>query len=225
MKMLTIIVNSTKKYANKTLPILIESFQKYKKDYNPNIIFIIGGYDEYKVRKMASYTFIEVDNNTIDYTGLIAILEYPILTNEHFLYIHDTIVIGETFFERVSKLPEIPTNTTVSFQYPSSFIGIYSTNVLTKFKEYILNMKNKDYSNMALQRIKHECVLGEDSIFRMNHENHLFFPTKSEPKWGTTVNIYTDDIPRLPEYYSDLDFLKYKATWGRNDTYTYSITP
>jgi len=222
--MLPIVVNSTKKYADITLPLLFESFEKYKGDYKPEIIVIIGGYDAVTVRKLESYTIIEVDNNTIDFTGLIYILENDIIKQEHFLYIHDTIVVGETFFIRHANLPPIPTNTTVSFQFPSSFIGIYSINTLHKFKNEILALKNKDYSEDSIKNIKHTCVLQEDYIFRLNISNHLFFPTKPDPKWGTTVNIY-NGAPRLQEYYADLDFNKYKATWARCDDLNYNIVP
>ena len=222
--MIPIVVNSTKNYANKTLPLLLESFEKYKKDFNPEIIIIIGGFDEFNLRKQGNYTFIEVDNNTIDYTGLIAILENNIINEEHFLYIHDTMIIGEQFFDRLYNLPKVPTNKTVSFQFPSSFIGIYSKNVLENFKDNLFKIKNSDYQDKTLKYIKHQCVIGEDSIFKMNIDNHLFFPTKPEPKWGTTVNIYSD-IPRLPEYYADLDFYKYKATWARCDDLSYKNNP
>ena len=143
--MFPIVVNSTKKYANSTLPLLLESFEKYKGSYNPEIIVIIGGYDKVTVRKLNSYTFIEVDNNTIDYTGLIYILENDIIKQEHFLYIHDTIIVGESFFTRHANLAPIPTSATVSFQFPSSFIGIYSKNVLHKYKDYLLGLKNKEH--------------------------------------------------------------------------------
>jgi hypothetical protein len=222
--MFPIVVNSTKKYANSTLPLLLESFEKYKGSYNPEIIVIIGGYDKVTVRKLNSYTFIEVDNNTIDYTGLIYILENDIIKQEHFLYIHDTIIVGESFFTRHANLAPIPTSTTVSFQFPSSFIGIYSKNVLHQCKDYLLGLKNKDYSDDTIKRIKHKCVLEEDSIFKMNINNHLFFPTKPDPKWGTTVTIY-NGVPRLPEYYADLDFNKYKATWARCDDLNYNVVP
>jgi hypothetical protein len=222
--MLPIVVNSTKKYANTTLPLLLESFEKYKKEYNPEIIIIIGGYDAVTVRKLNSYTIIEVDNNTIDFTGLLYILENDILKQEHFLYIHDTIVVGETFFIRHANLPSIPTNTTVSFQFPSSFIGIYSKNVLQKFKDELIALKNKDYRETTIQKIKHQCVISEDYIFRLNISNHIFFPTKPDPKWGTTVTIY-NGVPRLPEYYADLDFYKYKATWARSDDLKYNLVP
>jgi len=228
MDKLTIVINSTKTYAHITLPPLIEMIKKFNPGFR--VLVVIGNHDIKRVASVEDYiTYVESDNNSLDYTGIITILEEPqILLTEWFLYLHDTIELGPTFFNRLLNcyLPEYnPENskniTSVSFRFPSANLGIYNINCIKRLKPAILQLKNKD--NSILQELKSLSIVVEDGIFRMNMQEHRFFMTPPEPKWDEpTVDKYNTGVKRLKEYYPDLDLWKFKASFALSYTYTMS---
>ena len=79
---------------------LLESFKEVQCIYE--IIVVIGGYYDvpgYKVFKQNDITYIHCNHNSIDFTGLIALLElYNDNVDEYYTYLHDTCKIGKNFF-------------------------------------------------------------------------------------------------------------------------------
>jgi len=224
---LSIVINSTKNYAPITLPPLFESFKNAPGHDEVDIIVIINGFDHFKIYpKVKNYTFVETDNNSFNYSGLITVLENPeILATEHFLFMDDTSKVGPQFFQCLENIPEISAKHTVSSPFPSAYVGIYSKTALKTHSNHLLQFKNKDYSEKALQVLKHKTVLYEDSLFRENAGNHLFFPRKSEPHWGKDHDVYKTGVARMPEYYPDLDLTRFKGTWSRHDALDYTVLP
>jgi hypothetical protein len=229
MDIITIIINSTKSYAPITLPPLLHTLIQYNPGFN--ILVIIGDCLEKRIVSQVNFlTIVETDNNSLDFTGIITLLEKPeLLTTPWFLYLHDTIGIGSTFFQCLLDLNltdsyEDETNkiTTISFQFPSANIGLYHKNVIERLKPAILQLKNTN--NSILQELKSLSIVTEDAIFRMNMQEHSTFPTKSIPNSENELeDPYKTGVKRLKEYYPDLDFWKYKASYSL--AYTYTMKP
>ena len=72
-----IVINS---HINGTIALdhLLESMKLYKEFNEYEIIIIIGGYyknNNYEIKKVDNLTYIYCNHNSIDFTGLIALLE------------------------------------------------------------------------------------------------------------------------------------------------------
>lgn len=225
MDRITLVVNSCKTYSTIALPKLLESLNKYNPGFK--VVVVIGGCSTPTPPVvMGNYTIVETRNNSIDLTGFIGLIEEDIKLTPLFFYIHDTTEVGPGFFpalERYSVLPDGVTS--ASFQFPSCYIGIYSTSLLDKFKNEIFSLKNMDESSTTLRKLKDLLIDQEDKLFKLNIQNHAFFPTKPIPNWGTTDDIYKCGIQRLREYYPDFDFTKFKGSWAKRADLSYPITP
>jgi hypothetical protein len=195
------------------------------------VLIIIGDYPEKRVVfDENNIKIVETDNNSIDYTAMITLLEQPeILTTDWFFYIHDTVQFGSQFFNRLNHIMKgviekckTTKITTVSFNFPSSNNGIYHKYVINRLKPAILKFKNTD--NSILQELKSLFVATEDAIFRMNMQEHVFFPTAIDVGWQRPrPDFYNTGKTRLTEYYPDLDIWKFKATFGLAYTYVLEV--
>lgn len=218
----TLVINSCFAYANKTLPPLIKSIIEFNPGFN--VIIVVGGAPSSSL-KMAvdrNIVIMEVTHNSFDFTAFIALLEMnlQLLTTPFLFFMHDTVIIGPKFFSTLLSIQVPESITSISFQHPSSNIGIYHRSVLHKFNDTILRFKNSKSDHESLNELKHLHVVIEDLIFRLNTKSHRFFPTKSIPNWGSTEDPYNSGTQRIKEYFPDLDFYKWKATWALADTYT-----
>ena len=104
---------------------------------------------------------------------------------------------------------------------PSMNIGIYALNYLIQNKSYILSLKNIDYSNEALQRVKANGVIDEDYLFKnsinkLNINNYL-------KNTEVVSEIQYFGKKRNREYYPQLGIIKYKANYTQATEYIITI--
>lgn len=220
---LTIVINSCKSYENITLPRILGSL--FKNNPGFPVLVISGGHDSFRtVISHPPLTIVETDINSFEYTAFITLSENPqLLKTDWILFLHDTIGIGDTFFQRVQSL-QLPTDaTTVSFRFPSANIGLYHKSIFEKDKHVLKILKNKDCSQDMLNSYKSFTIVTEDAFFRMNMGRHLFFPNPSVPLWDSgTTDPFNTGTQRIKEVFPDLDCWKFKASWALKDTYTLS---
>ena len=108
MVQINICVNSTKFFSEKTIPILLNSL--LDSGINSENIFVIeGGYDERIITKEKNYTHIQTNQNSLEYTGLIDIVEYE-LKSDYWFNIHDTCKVGKNFKEQNEYLKTVGIN-------------------------------------------------------------------------------------------------------------------
>ena len=218
-----VIINSNVNYYDKTCIALIDSLVKYgvKKG---DIILMVGGYS--KIEKF-NYYGVEsyfLDNNSIDYTAFIGILELN-LTNDidYFFYIHDTTVIYSNKFANVFYKYPVKKRYAYSIgTFISMNIGFYSKESLIKSKTLIMNTKNTDYSQEAIYNSK---VLGfemEDAIFKNNFKyRKTIFSGYSFPIVNKTIYVGQE---RIEENFKQLGILKYKANSNHLGKYRTTLT-
>ena len=144
MTKINIVINSNKKFT-KALEHLLQSLKKCEEYNNYNIIVVIGGYyelDSYVISNDRNIMYIKANHNSIDFTGLISILENIELFNcTHFFYMHDTCAVGEKFLKILNDV-DIYSVTTYKIKLRSSMnIGIYSTQIIKKFETFLLSVK------------------------------------------------------------------------------------
>jgi hypothetical protein len=207
-----IVINS---HINGTIALdhLLESMKLYKEFNEYEIIIIIGGYyknNNYEIKKVDNLTYIYCNHNSIDFTGLIALLELYSQSNEHYLYLHDSCKIGSRFYE---KLNTIETNNVSSIKINKNFsmnMGIYSQEIINKFNDFLLSKKNTD----ELKCMDFKINSNEDHIFK-NDPNNLLLENYNNWIYYGPVDYYKTGTMRIVEYYPNLDLYKIKANWGQ----------
>lgn len=217
-----IIINSNINYYEKTCATLIDSLIKYgvvKED----IILMIGGHTQIEKSYYHGVETYFLDNNSIDYTALIGILETGLVDKiDHFFYIHDTTVINSKRFSSVFYKYPLKSNFTYSIgTFISMNIGFYSKGSLLKCKDIILSAKNTDYSYQAVYNSKALGVEMEDAIFKKNCEFHkTIFGGYSMPTIKQTIYVGQN---RIEESFKYLGILKYKVNKNISDNFIISL--
>lgn len=215
-----ICVNSTKNYSEKTLPIIIPSL--IDSGIDPEDIFVFeGGHDKRSVIKKDTYTLIQTDNNTIDLTGLIDIVENE-LESDYWFYIHDTCKVGPKFKELLYNIPESFPDKIALTVHPSMNIASYKYSYLMRYKDKLLKVKNKDYSEKKLKKLKEWSIHCEDLILHKPHQNgmgmigiHSDTIEFYNPELSNRIELENENwyggVKRIIEYYPQLDLYKSKA--------------
>lgn len=218
-----VIINSNVNYYEKTCIALINSLVQYgiKKE---DIILMVGGYS--KIEKFY-YHGVEsyfLDNNSIDYTAFIGILDLNLTNNiDYFFYIHDTTVLYSNKFANVFYKYPVKKQYTYSIgTFISMNIGYYSKESLIISKNLIISAKNIDLSQEAIYNSK---VLGfemEDAIFKNNLKfSKTIFSGYSFPIVNDTIYLGQE---RIQENFKLLGILKYKANSNHLGKYRTTLT-
>lgn len=212
-----IVINSNKNFTI-ALDKLMDSFRNLKEFKDFEFIICIGGFYElpsYVLEQNENITYIKCNHNSIDFTGLITLLEF--LPNEvgHFFYLHDTCVVGENFLKYLQDLDLNGITTMRIFRKSSMNIGIYSFDIICKFKEFLLENKNTD--DTRVQYFKNKGVDDEDFIFK-NDDNNKIYRNQCYPTDIKFERYYGGALRRI-EYYKEVDLYKIKANWRRKTDY------
>jgi hypothetical protein len=207
-----IVVNSHTK-SSIALQHLLESL-KENDDTNYDIIVIVGGYydlDDYEIIKGENITYIHANHNSIDFTGLITLLELYSDIDEHYIYLHDTCKVGNNFY---NKLKSIDLTNVSSIKINKRFsmnIGIYSQRIINEFNDFLLSKKNRNENEC----MRYKSVdYAEDHIFKHDANNTVL---DGYDGWNYTgpTDYYNTGTMRIVEYYPNLDLYKIKANWGQ----------
>lgn len=203
-----------------TYPVIIESL--ISNGIPPeDIYFIVGGYD--KVEEFTTeegVNFIRVNQNSIDYTGLIAVVEQNIEA-DYWVLLHDTCYIGPNFYPTVLNYNYGDAKAVSLISDLSMNIGAYSWGYLQEIKEALLQYSNKDFSEEAIQFWKQKGILDEDRFLSEYRNKHYF--TAIPRIWSGPVDIYGTGVPRMIEHYPEIDFYKVKANWFNKDNYELNV--
>jgi hypothetical protein len=209
-----IVINSHSK-SNIALQHLLESLRENDINYC-SIIVVIGGYyslSDYEITKDENITYIRANHNSIDFTGLITLLELYNNTNEYYLYLHDTCKIGKNFYNKLKSIDLTDVSSIKINKLFSMNIGIYSQNIINDFKDFLLSKKNTD-ENKCMQ---YKCInYNEDYIFNNDPNNKIL---DNYDGWNYTgpTDYYNTGTMRIVEYYPNLDLYKIKANYGTSN--------
>ena len=211
-----ICITSNKNFSHNTLPILLPSLKDSGIE-NEDILIVEGGFDERTVDIVDGMTHIKTNQNSIEYTCLIEIVEHQI-ESDYWFMMHDTCRVGSKFKELMYNIP-INADKVALKTWPSMTIGAYKYEYLLNHKKRLMDIKNTDYSREKLQYWKQWGIHNEDyMLWRENqtpchvYNPHLEHKDKfvvcDEPQW------YKDSKTiRRVEYYPQLDLYKNKANW------------
>ena len=223
-----IVINSHRK-SDIALNHLLRSMQQQKEFAEFQTIIVVGGFyeneEEYVVETTDYITKIKSKHNSIDFTGLICLLELYGLgkdenetyveEEEYYFYMHDTCRIGKRFYE---KLKEINMQNRLSMRLNVPFsmnMGVYSQTVINQFRDFLLSKKNPDENRL----FEFKTVdIQEDYIFRNDLSNFTLNNYDNSDGKNVTkraINFYGTGTLRIVEYYPDIDLYKMKANWGQ----------
>jgi hypothetical protein len=217
---LKICVSSVKNYSDKTIPIIVPSL--IESGVDPKKIYVFeGGNTERKILEYDTHTLIKTNHNTLEYTGLIDIVEYE-MESDYWFNIQDTCRVGKNFWKLVNNIPNNYPDKISLRTWPSMSMGAIKYQYLIKHKNRLVEIKNKDYSRYSIQKLKNWAISEEDYMFHKlqdsltclyNPEMQLeVYEHKKEDSWY-------GGVPRIIEYYPQLDLYKSKSNWERKSLY------
>lgn len=193
---LKIAVNTTATHSHRSIPLILNSLNRI--GFNNDDIFIIeGGHNERTVDYLNSTTYIKTNHNSIDYNGLVEIVEQE-LEAEYWFYIHDTVIAGEKLKDLLFN--KLDTNfkkmALYSVSSGSMNMGVYSYQYLLKHKNYILSKKNTDYTRFGILEAKRLATMDEDFLlWKLADEPcKAFSDTRQEPTPKDKLNFLTDTL-------------------------------
>lgn len=207
-------INSYKKTLNPLCKSLIESGVPPE-----DIYFFIGGYPTTrKIKCDLDIHLYEVEHNSIDFTGLISVLDLNIVADAWFL-LHDTVVVGPNFFRKATENRPNCDTIALTNDGPSMNMGYYSWNYLQLNKHQIMSFKNTDYTSDGLQTLKTKLIHQEDLFL----QSRICYFNSSRRITNGPLDYYGNGVPRITEYYPDIDVTKIKANWAIKPTYELNI--
>ena len=182
-----------------------------------DIIVVIGGYYDsystYHIQTDDNITYIKCNHNSIDFTGLIALLElYNKNEDEYYFYIHDTCVIGNNFYKKIKTI-DLNNISSISINLYSMNMGVYSQKIINHFKDFLLSMKNNDEKKVL--EFKEKGVYCESYILNNNPNNILKYNDFIYD--GIPIDYYNTGILRTVEYNPHLDLYKIKSYYQKLD--------
>jgi hypothetical protein len=217
-------INSYIKFWETTIPILVSSMIKSGIDSNDIYVFV-GGYDEYiSIPNDYGIKIYGVPHNSIDFTGLVSLIELNI-ENEYWFYLHDTCYVGSEFYNNIKN-----------FKYPDEFksvsvtngfsmnMGLYTWQLIKEKQNMIISKKNSDYSVESILKYKKMGIEWEDSIIGRGPLFYCNYGLVDRPQDREEFNnIYGTDTKRAIEYFTELDLYKVKANWHLKDQYEINL--
>jgi hypothetical protein len=240
------LINSNIKNKDIVLPKLIDSFI-LNKIVPENILVVFGGCDKIFFQKNNHYSILGVTHNSIDFTALIAVIEhvYSLIDNnfsipDYWFYLHDTCELGasfHSFLENYIFTLDSNVNTIPLTYYKSMNIGLYKYTFLLNHKNKIFELRSYNHPSIEqIEYFKNIGVMKEDFIFYLDKNNIMYTNninifnisfTQHNNKDRLLLHnalpsiIYENSkILRITEYFSSLDFYKYKANWELKEKYT-----
>lgn len=209
-------ISSNINFAETTFPYIINSLLEAGVPPE-DIYFFIGGYREYS-KKDSKVNMYHVPHNSIDFTGLISVQDLN-LKSEYWFLLHDTCTVGKDFYKKLHSNNH--TADTIRLSSGMSMnIGAYKQEYLDSINFQILEFKNQAYDPETINQYKTKCVDREDTFLRTpNSEVYC----KSGCTTEGPLDFYKNGVPRVVEYYSDLDLYKIKANWVGKDKYELNL--
>jgi hypothetical protein len=208
-------VNTCKNFHSKSLPVLLPSLYKAGVGRS-EIVIISGGHSTFEMTTFDEVQLIKTQQNSIDFTALVEIVERQ-LPGDYWFYLHDTSIVGPSFKTLVYDTPSDSPLKVAMRNSPSMNIGLYSATYLHANKDRLLAAKNTDHSEEAIQYWKKWGVYNEDHmLWRESSATEIYHPDRQvqgDYVLLESADVYGTGYTRRMEYYPSLDLLKTKNNW------------
>lgn len=212
-------ISSHKNFYTKTLDIIIPSLINSGIS-NTDIYFFIGGYDTYEsINNEYNINLYRASHNSIDYTGLISVLDLGIKSDYWFLC-HDTCKVGIKFYSLIKDNKFNTDTIKLTSDKRSMNIGAYKQSYLHSIKDKVYSYRGSSDANYNIQKLKKKLVDEEDSLLKSESTTSF---SKGQRVVLDTNNIYDSDVKRITEYFPDIDFYKMKSNWKPKKEYELNL--
>jgi hypothetical protein len=216
--LIRICITTSKGYSQKTIPSLVSQLEStgiLSKD-----IFIFEGGHRIDKKTGSEPNYYEVSHNSFDHTALISLIDFG-LESDYWLFIHDTIEVLPEFAFRFREVRFRGEDCIALRNFPSMNIGFYRHEFLLSQKEFLFQIRNRDYSEEGLQLCKARGVPLEDALFTMGTKVSIVNPHLAYRMSITKRVVYGAN--RVAEYYPQLGIVKFKANFQPSDRYEIRI--
>lgn len=203
-------------FYEKTYPIIVNSLLNSGVNEN-DIYFFIGGCEKYE-KIDSRINLWKVDHNSIDFTGLISVLDLE-LTSDRWFLLHDTLYVGSNFYSAISNKTSDKKVINMSRLWPKN-MGSYSQSYLEEISETLLTeYKNKDLSLEYTKKFK-EMNVKTENRFLLNED---FFTEKMPYILQRTTDFYSSNTMRDIQHYPEIDIYKIQSSENYPGNYNIKI--
>ena len=182
-----------------------------------DVIVVVGGYYDHAGYEVENWwgdnvTVVRCNHNSIDFTGLIALLElFGANAQDRYLYLHDTCRFGVNFYKKLRAISLEGVSSIKIKRRDSMNMGIYSQGLINGFEDFLLSKKNRDEKLcMFFKSVDYR----EDHLFENDPQNILLDNYEGHEFTGP-CDYYGTGTMRIVEYFPSLDLYKIKANWGQ----------
>jgi len=183
-----------------------------------DIYFFIGGCETYEEIHGQGVHVWKVDHNSIDFTGLVSVVDLKIESDRWFL-LHDTTYVGTDFYCKVKEKKSSSKVIDMS-QLFSKNMGSYSQEYLNEITPTLLERyKNKDLSIESTREFKAMNVKTENIFLKAEEFFNMEKPIITEHK----IDFYGTNTPRSIQYYPGVDLYKVQSYYNSPGNYNIQI--
>lgn len=225
-----IVINSHIKYA-KARDVLFQSLEKTKFSNDKNIIIVYSESKEDKEPYIDNngHIIIESKLNNFDYNAyhmLFLYKDHPLINDNFYLYLHDTVTFNTSFNDTYQKIQELLLNVPLNTIFiPESFhsnICLFGKEIIDEYKTNFslpLNKEEAIYLELHSSYTKNNTTIynisNYGSKYIISDRIEIDYPMSS-PKG---IDIYNNGSPRKGFYYSFFSIYKW-VLWGKNGDFT-----
>lgn len=210
-------VGTNKNFCAKSLPIVLKSLRDSGVARSQIVVFN-AGFDKRSDYTKDGIRHIELDHNSFENSAFIEIAERDI-ESKYWFFMHDTCRVGPRFKSLMLDVPKGAVKVALR-TWPSMSIGLYDHNYITKHRERLVKIKNKNYSKEVLLREKLWGIPNEDFLLWLQEPELTIIYRNWSKRSVDNNNWFGGTAKRNTEYYPHLDLYKNKSDWhsyqGRN---------
>ena len=165
---------------------------------------------------------LRIQHNNFDWTALVAVAEHQALLRQagilkkFWFYTHETASAGPNFIPKMSELcPTLSASRPLTRGFTMN-MGIYSNNDILDNFDYLMTQKSQiaHPTREQLNVLKGIAVKTEDGLFKILKKKGVLGDKLSGRVTKGPDDVYGTGTKRITEYFSGIDFSKYKANWG-----------
>jgi hypothetical protein len=171
-----------------------------------DIFFFVGGCDKYTNVPEAEVNFWKVDHNSVDFTGLISVIDLGLKADRWFL-LHDTLYVGPNFYTTINEHSTQPDVIAMSKLW-SKNMGSFSQQYLDRIAATLLSeYKNTSLDRDAAHRFKTKNIVTENRFLICED----YYTTQQPIITESAIDFYQTGTPRDIQYYFDIDIYKVQS--------------
>lgn len=205
-------------FYEKTYPIIVKSL--IESSVPPeDIYFFIGGCDKVEKSEESGINVWKVDHNSIDFTGLISVIDLELKSDRWFL-LHDTLYVGKNFYSHVNSYKNNADSIAMSKLW-SKNMGSFSQAYLDSISNTLLSeYKNKNLDKQSAHRFK-TMNINTENRFLAGQECYTY---QTPIIQRSNIDFYKSGTPRDIQYYFDIDIYKVQSHTGIHQPGSYNLS-